>query len=164
MKKVIFLGLTIFNLTIGECMTDYIDSMGFYHDKKSATSNNKFIYSAYAKKVGLLTQLTSEMQTELDHCFTHRVRHSFRPTSVISRDEILGMVYLDPRLADRLIMDDFNFSPYPIPKFNIITLIKQVIEVKDKHRNYFWQNGLSQIYRFAFSLPIQDREIGRAHV
>jgi hypothetical protein len=99
----------------------------------------------------------SEMQAELDHCFTHRVRHSFRPTSVMSRDEILGMVYLDPRLADRLIMDDFNFSPYPIPKFNLVTLIKQLKEVKGKHRNYFWQNNLDQIYRFAFSLPLQDR-------
>jgi hypothetical protein len=26
-----------------------------------------------------------------------------------------------------------------------------------KHRNYFWQNNLDQLYRFAFSVPLQDR-------
>jgi hypothetical protein len=54
-------------------------------------------------------------------------------------------------------LNGWSFSPYPTPPFNLKTLIKQVLELRGEHRNYFWQNGLSQIYRFAFSVPLQDR-------
>lgn len=148
--------LMAFNITLGANML-YIDDRGFYHDKKSASSNNKYIYSAYAKKVGLLPELTPVMQQELDFCYANKVRHSMKQTSVMSRDEIVGMAYLDKNTANKIIEEGFNFSPYKIPSFNLFKLIKQVLEVRGKHRNYFWQNNLDQIYRFAFSLPLQDR-------
>jgi hypothetical protein len=107
----------------------------------------------------------------------------------ISRDEILGMAALG--LLKPRHLNGWNFSPFPLPKFNLFTLLKQLWQLRPslvkhplfsppksvpyfklprifiklsgyyylsfKHRNYFWQNNLDQLYRFAFSVPLTDR-------
>lgn len=152
-------------------MNNYIDKYGRYHDKpvtdlKPISSNNGWIYTAYAEKLGLpINYLT------LEECFNHckvsnkdldnklaLVRTPGKNEPPISRDEILGMAslgFLKPRH-----LNGWNFSPYAIPRFNPIKLIAQLWDLRpslNRHRNYFWQNNLDQLYRFAFSVPLSDR-------
>lgn len=148
-------------------MSKYQDKFGMYHDKPARegepSSNNAWIYTAYAKKAGLpydenLVSLTFNKckKSSLEHSKGfYFIRTPYRASPPISRDEILGMAALGFLKENHL--DGWNFSPYKVPRFSLIQTIKQLIELKGKHRNYFWRNGLSQIYRFAFSVPIQDR-------
>jgi hypothetical protein len=163
-------------------MNNYIDSRGRLHDKPVTEanpfpSNNPAIYSAYSHKVGVKLNLDDETMLI---CATDRVRHRAEDkiSPPQSRDEILGLEYLgynDVRLSE----DGWKFNPKdrPIPKFSLIKLFKQAralvvvqpyykrilgVDVKMyhfelAHRNFFWQNNLDQIYRFAFSVPLQDR-------
>lgn len=174
-------------------MNNYVDYQGFYHDSpvnehKQSSSNNGWIYSAYAFKLGLPVDLKSYEKEYNDSVIrekgvTHILRRSFLKDKPNSRDEYLGMSFLGVLKKEHLV--DWNFSPYPVPKFNLIKLIKQLYELspnvfliskptkkyeKDyiktflgikvvfRHRNHFWENNLDQLYRFAFSIPIQDRD------
>lgn len=165
-------------------MNNYIDSYSRYHNKPITDSdpypcNNAWIFTSYAKKLGLIVDMN-----KLGQCFNlcridseTLVRNpddSIEKNVPISRDEIIGMVALGV-LKPRLVR--WNFSPFPLPKFSAVQLAKQLYELRPsliktyrdtippipkyslefKHRNYFWQNKLDQIYRFAFSVPLQDR-------
>ena len=146
-------------------MKTYQDQWTRYHDKPTdginPSSNNGGIYTAYAVKLGLPVN-----KDKLRECFElcnkatpegyfYLIRSPNKELPPISRDEIIALAYLD--LLKPMHLNGWSFSPYPIPPFSLKTLIKQVLELKGQHRNYFWQNGLSQIYRFAFSVPLQDR-------
>ena len=148
-------------------MSNYIDDYGRYHDKpvtdsNPVPSNNGWIYTAYADKLNLPVD-----KQKLSKCFRqctqidpdtgrlYLVRTPYKDTPPISRDEILGMAELG--FLKRKHLNGWNFSPFPLPAFNLVTFIKQLWEIKDKHRNYFWQNGLSMVYHVAFSVPLADR-------
>lgn len=167
-----------------ECVNNYVDEYGRYHHKpvtelEPIPSNNGWIYTAYAAKVGL----PIDRQKLLD-CFVlcetydngvyRLIRSPDMPNPPISRDEILGLAELG--LLSPANLDGWNFSPYPIPKFSLTKLIKQVSQLittrpasaegswyklwgpfYTRHRNHFWQNNLDQMYRFAFSVPLTDR-------
>lgn len=147
----------------------YQDQYTRYHDAKVTDSepipsNNGWIYTAYAEKAGLDSTLDWFM---LGHCFkackiqlTNRVeliRSPGKSNPPISRDEILGLAALTFLKPQHL--NNWNFSPYPLPKFNLFKLVKQLIPLykNRKNRNYFHENNLDQIYRFAFSVPFSDR-------
>lgn len=147
-------------------MNNYVDKWGRYHHKPVTPtniypSNNGWIYTAYAAKAGLPVDM-NKLQICFENCkkvvngkvtlLRHPIGYKVGPTS---RDEILGMAALGFLKPEHL--DGWNFSPFPIPKFNLIETLKQFWEIKDKHRNYFWQNNLTQVYRFAFSVPLSDR-------
>ena len=150
-----------------EVMT-YIDKYGRYHDKPCINgepkSNNGWIYTAYAKNLGLGIN-----RTQIKDCFTrcniydfkkqthHIIRSPNKHLPPMSRDEVLGLAALRLLTPASVKHNNWSFSPYPIPKFNLIKLVKQLLEMKGKHRNYFWENNLDQVYRFAFSVPLVDR-------
>ena len=145
-----------------------IDRYGRIHDNPvvngEPSSDNGWLYSAVYHKLGGTLSLDA---AALQECYTALKRH---PDGVvgrdleipISRDEILGLEYLLPG-STRVIESGWNFSPYPVPEFNLILLITQAIKLVDwstlqlKHRNTFWRQGYDQIYRFAFSVPWSDR-------
>ena len=106
-------------------------------------------------------------------------------TPPFSRDEFLGCVSLG-LLKNYGTFFGWNFSPYPFPKFSLSKLLSQLWQLRPgiladryitlfkffggksvklplgynlsfKSRNYFWENNLDQIYRFAFSVPVVDR-------
>lgn len=143
-------------------MNKYVDSFGFYSDKPTQNGHytgNPAIYTAYAKKLGLPIDY-EQVMCGLD--LTKRslngkpfyIRHPNKPnTSPISREEILGRFYL----GHNTVLNGWSFSPYTIPMLNPLKLIKQVLEAYNKHRNYFWENNLDQLYRFSFSVPLTDR-------
>lgn len=147
-------------------MNNYFDKWGRVHDKPciegEPKSNNGWIYTAYLAKTGYQVDLMT-----LSTCFRqcrqidpnsgrlYLVRSPFKEDPPMSRDEILGMAHLGFLRKEHI--PGWNFSPYAIPKFSIFKLVSQLLELRGKHRNYFWQNKLDQIYRFAFSVPFQDR-------
>lgn len=174
---------------------NYQDQWTRYHHKPTdginPSSGNGWVYTAYASKSGLPVD-----NHKLGECFNLcRIDSStlirnpgILDGSPISRDEILGMISLELLKPKKDVIIGWNFSPYPLPKFSLTKLIKQLWELRPSlisedwvklielsgskviklpkginieftHRNYFWQNNLDQLYRFAFSVPVQDRYV-----
>lgn len=144
-------------------MNNYQDLYSRYHDKPTVesrpSSNNGWVYSAYAVKLGLPID-----QEKLEDCFYSCLRKGkfvFRtpnkPRPFLSRDEILGAAYLGLLKPEHL--NNWDYSPFPPVKFSATRLFDQLALLYDHRtdRNYFWQNNLEQIYRFAFSVPVVDR-------
>ncbi len=161
-------------------MNNYQDRWGRFHDKPcidgEPSSNNGWIFTAYWYKLNNIhpnLQYTPELVEAGEECAFLLKRH---PAPIenrvpMSRDEVLGL----SALGFELDLEGWNFSPYPVPKFNPFKLTAQLWELRPtwgpafnyenrienqliyKHRNYFWQNNLDQLYRFAFSVPLQDR-------
>lgn len=143
-------------------VNNYVDVFGRYHDKpvtqeNQTPSNNGWIYTAYAKKAGLpidtyKLKMCAELCDQGDNIFWRSPGKELPP---LSRDEVLGLAALGH--LPKHISETWNFSPYRLPKFSLIKTVKQFMQQYGEHRNYFWQNGLDQIYRFAFSVPLVDR-------
>ncbi len=148
-------------------MSNYRDKFGMYHDKlvidEQPSSNNGWICTAYAQKAKL-----PYSKVLVNHTFRkckvrntkfpnnlYLIRTPHKATLPINREEILGMASLGFLKPHHL--NGWSFSPYPIPKFSLIKTIKQLMKIKNKSKNYFWQNNMDQLYRFLFSVPIQDR-------
>jgi hypothetical protein len=147
-------------------MGNYLDKWGRVHHKPcidgEPSSNNGWLYTAYAAKLGILV---SNIQLSL--CMSkcripgnppHLIRSPNKELPPMSRDEILGLSHLG--LLQPEDLDNWNYSPYPIPKFNLVKLVQQLWDLRPslkRHRNYFWQNNLDQMFRFAFSVPLTDR-------
>lgn len=147
-------------------MNNYFDKYGRLHDKPCVngepSSNNGWIYTAYYMKSGnyvdsmfLYNCFRQCKQVDPNTGRLYLVRSPFKDLPPMSRDEILGFAALNFLKPSHL--NGWSFSPYPIPPFSLKTLIKQVLELRGQHRNYFWKNKLDQIYRFAFSVPLSDR-------
>jgi hypothetical protein len=163
-------------------VSNYQDKWGRFHDKPcingEPSSNNGWIYTAYAAKVGVpvdrkkLLECFSWCTANEDFAFIRR--SPGKDTPPVSRDEVLGAI--DLRLLQPMNLNGWNFSPYAIPSFNLISFCKQLWQLRPeielfepgqinsgtsqliyKHRNYFWENNLDQLYRFAFSVPLVDR-------
>jgi len=146
-------------------MSNYQDRWGRYHHKVcidgEPSSNNGWVYTAYAAKLGILVdhKLLWEcyQASFVELPVPHLTRSPGKSLPPMSRDEVLGIIVLGVSTIPK--KPDWNFSPYPIPKFNLIELTKQLILLYKNRadRNYFWENNLDQIYRFAFSVPLTDR-------
>ena len=137
----------------------YTDSIGRIHDKPTdgafPSSNNGWLYTAVYKKLGGVVRFDRSRALE---CAEQLKRHPSiydAKAPPISRDEVLGLVYLGVMKPEHL--ENWSFSPFPLPKFNFVKLIQQIKQARGQDRNYFWENNLDQLYRFAFSVPLQDR-------
>lgn len=148
----------------------YQDQWTRFHHKPTdginPSSGNGFIYTAYAVKVGL--PVNSEKLNECwELCSQNNIliRNPYKETSPFSRDECLGSAYLGLLQPYHLGNSEtwgiyaWNFSPFKIPEFSLVILLKQLIQLIQNRndRNYFWKHSLDQIYRFSFSIPLQDR-------
>jgi hypothetical protein len=149
-------------------LDQYKDKWGRVHDKPKKEgsdypSGNPWIYSAIATKLGESLTLTDSVG---EICATRLVRHPDiyeygSAMSPISRDEILGLAHLGFLKPEHF--KGWSYSPFVIPKFNLLDTLRQAYNLVDwktrtlKHRTTFWKEGYSQIYRFAFSVPFQDR-------
>lgn len=137
----------------------YHDKYGRIHNKPVTESNpypcnNAWLYTAY---YGEVTEKYMPVYEAYEDCTQTGVlyRNPLQATPPVSRDEVLGLVYLG--YLGCLTRNGWDFSPYRIPPCNFFKLVSQLWEARNQHRNYFWENKLDQIYRFAFSVPIQDR-------
>lgn len=174
----------------------YQDQWGRFHDKPVTVpdpipSNNGWIYTAYAAKVGVPVDKET-LQQCYNECLIYDIdgeygnfsahRSPGKTTPPLSRDEVLGICYLFNNF--RIDLQNWNFSPFPLPRFSLLKFITQLWQLRpniiplsrvfDKnsssitfvvfkhaivlpHRNAFWQKNLNHLYRFAFSVPVQDR-------
>jgi len=160
-------------------MITYYDKYGRLHDKPckdgEPSSNNGFIYSAYAKKLGLEINIPPEFCTICAIDYVRHPRYVKQDQVPMSRDEILGLAYLG-YISDKLVNGGWSFSPFPLPRLNPLKLLSQLWQLRPiygrvdgvserlprreliwKHRNYFWENNLDQVYHIAFSVPVTDR-------
>jgi hypothetical protein len=154
----------------------YFDKWGRIHDKpcvnNEPSSNNGWIYTAYASRVHALQVFDQKTCDALEVCWANKTRHPENNTvPTLSRDEILGMIWLDcilsiytqgkkseKSMAVNLIDGDFwmtNNRPILNPFKFIAQLVLLIINRKD--RNYWWKNNLDQMKFLSMRLPIHDR-------
>lgn len=141
-------------------MKTFTDQYGRIHDVETngihSSSDNGWLYSAVAKKVGVEINLNP---SAAEYCAENLERHPMtvanRPYVPMSRDEILGLAYLGYLKKHHL--KGWNFSPYPLPKLNPVKLVQQLWRIRKEHRTFFWRNNLDQVYHVAFMVPLQDR-------
>lgn len=150
-------------------MKNYFCKWGLLHHKEvktgEPTSNNGWIYLAYYKELGGEVNFHFLVQT-LERCiyidedqegfYLTRLPGKFEPPE--SRDEVIGKVCLVPSLAKDLIaVNYFYLGARGGKKFSIIEQLKTLWILRTKHRNYFWENELFEIYPLAFRLWHNDR-------
>jgi hypothetical protein len=98
------------------------------------------------------------MLKEMYYCWENKVRHSTKPAPPISRDEILGLCYLNVSFATNLIQGDFwmtNNRPSLKPLRFIHQLLLLIINRND--RNCWWKNDWEQTKFLTMRLPLNDR-------
>jgi len=146
-------------------MTSYQDKYTRYHDKPTKngnpSSNNGWIYSAYSKYLAPRTySLDSQWQ-----CFRECVR-SYDPLKIdrnpndltppFSIDEVIGTVSLGFLSRHDLNHNYWNFCNLPEYNQKKITLksvwvaARSLFNIRKKHRNYFWENNMTETYDLAF--------------
>ncbi len=143
---------------------NYWDKYSRLHDKPVTEANpipcnNSWIYTAYYVRIyGPVVPIMQEVCFDLCSMNGKLIRSPGKALPPISHDEILGMVALG--LLEPEHLKGWSFSPYAIPKFSPLKLAQQLWDLRpslNRHRNYFWENSLDQIYRFAFSVRLVDR-------
>lgn len=144
---------------------NYKDKYGLWNVKPcvdgNPSGNDGWILTAYAQKVGFVVVLHELYET----WGSLMCRGGFpierlpnKPVPFVSRDVILGVVFLGLTDVKQLKRMGWNFSPRPLPELNIFKLIHQLWQLRGKHRNHFWQHpGFEQVYHVAFMVPLQDR-------
>lgn len=148
-------------------MNKYQDEFSLYHDVpiSQGYSGNPAIYTAYAQKLGLpidylkVEEAFKLIQVERNghkYLLRHPSKTNYE-SSPTSRDEIMSWAALGLLKPEHI--PNWNFSRYPLPRFSLTQLVKQLPSLikNSDDRNYFWKNNLDQIYRFAFSVPLTDR-------
>tara|TARA_R110000851_G_scaffold263127_1_gene415628 strand:- start:782 stop:1465 length:684 start_codon:yes stop_codon:yes gene_type:complete len=153
-------------------MNKYQDKYTRWHDKpcvnSEPSSNNGWIYTAYSK---YLAPETRNFETTLG-CFNECVR-SYSPlridrspgqlTPPLSKDEVIGMASLGLLTRSDLDFNHWNFCNLPNFKPEKLTLksayraAKILYKIRKEHRNYMWQNSLTEAYPLAFYLPPEDQ-------
>lgn len=139
---------------------NYYDKYGRVHHKPVTEAdpfpcNNAWVYSAYGAKAGIELNQEGLSYAFIECSIPFLKRNPGESKVPISRDEILGMSALGFLKPEHV--NGWYFGPYTLPKFSLIKTVEQFLELRGQHRNYFWQNNLDQIYRFAFSVPVTDR-------
>lgn len=147
-------------------MLTYQDQFGLYHDKpvgdnQMPTSNNGWIYSAYAKKLGLYFPIFSTFEL-YQKCIKFQnpliiERLPWLEEPPISHDEIVGMVSLG-YMKNSLLEE--NYYQYYCPdgrakpwyKLNYLKIIKALWYLKGKHRTTVWKEEVKDAYPVAFRL------------
>lgn len=143
----------------------YQDKFGLYHLRPCVdgepSGNDGPIITAYAQKEGLEVDLNRIKELYWDQLAGGEIpteRLPGKSTPPPSRDTVLGWYWLGFLSVPTLIKHDWSFSPFPLPKFNIYKTILALWRMRKAHRNTLWQgSGEPHLWRFAFSVPIQDR-------
>lgn len=139
----------------------YICKHGLYHDKPvingEPSSNNGWIYTAYAKKLHLMTgnyqQLMFKcLSTEPPFLINRLPDKKYPP---ISKDELIGMFSLNHDFF--YVLQRWNFISVKVKKVPVYRQILAMLKLINKHRNYVWQNNLTDAYPIVFKLPASDR-------
>jgi len=149
----------------------YQDEWTRFHNKPTNgvdySSNNGWIYSAYAKHLvpemldeSLLKECYDQCKKSTDPVMVDRSPGQLTPP--FSKDEVLGCVSLGLLENKELEKSNYNFCNLT-KEFNreltfssFVKAVKILFKIRKEHRNYVWQNNLIEAYPLAFKLPPED--------
>lgn len=145
----------------------YQDGWGRFHDKpcygNEPSSNNGWIYSAYAKQLGLELN-HSDLHNCFDLCWDSKPfninRSPGKKLPPMSRDEILGMIALEMFPIVWLERNHWQFCNLPGFKakslwdINWFKAVKALWKIRNAHRNALWTEP--DLYQLGFRLMPQD--------
>lgn len=147
----------------------YICKYGLYHDKPvtdgEPSSNNGWIYTAYAKALGFFLPNRKHYQDLNAKCMVqdqssdfYRYRLPGLVEPPISRDEIIGMHVLNTNIDFLLgYVYGWYLTRRQWQEYSMIQAIKALWAIRKEHRNYFWKNKIYPAYKLAFKLMPHDR-------
>lgn len=141
------------------------DKYGLYNEKPSnngePTGNDGPILTSYMEKRG--EKIDRE---HIRKCYWEKLQGRPIPRERLpgklspppSRETILGWYWLGLLPVKTLKENDWNFSPYPIPRFHLFKTLGALWRMRRSHRNALWlDGGEPHLFRFAFKVPVQDR-------
>lgn len=159
----------------------YQDKWTRWHDKptdgENYSSNNGWIYTAYAKKVAPETIDDVELMICYRQCVKSTKpmkidRSPNDPEPPLSKDEVIGLVslgLLQPKTLQDSHWNHCNFEYYNPEKLTIKSFYKAIKallnirkQIKEQNltggdkRNYIWKNKIVDAYPLAFRLPPED--------
>lgn len=143
----------------------FICKHGLFHDKPvfdgEPSSNNGWIYTAYAKALGhILPQGTHYdnlflmCQVKRGDFIANRLPNKTEPP--ISRDEVIGMAALHTNVIMSLWLTDFSMTRRCVDRISWWKSLKALWKIRNEHRNYVWENKVYDGYKIAFKLMPHD--------
>lgn len=152
-------------------LSSYQDSYTMWHDRVcfegKPRSNNSFIYTAYSKYLASNTFIFDKVTSRFQKCLRNKSplvidRLPNKRTPPQSKDEIIGMVSLGLLSSESLTNSHWNFCnlEYVPEKLNfrkVFNAIKIILSIRKEHRNYAWENELTEVYCLLFYLPPWDQ-------
>lgn len=152
-------------------MSKFQDENTLWHDKING-SNNPGIYTAYAKILLPHTLNLGKISKYFSKCVTVKngwksVKVNRKPDMILpplSLDEVIGWEFLD-EYKYRMLRETYftfcnlpEFRPKPLYKVNFIKAIKQLWNLRNKHRNAIWQNsGNEEAHQLAFRVMLAKK-------
>lgn len=136
-------------------MNKYQDEYSRWHDRTPATSNNSWLYSAVSKYRQPNTLDNDLLNACFRKCVTSEYNLNRSPDKSkppMSIDEIYGLVSIGFLDANYLELAKWNFCNIEGYEYTRPTLrsFRTLYTIRNCHRNYFWQNGLTETYSLAF--------------
>lgn len=151
----------------------WTDKFGLYHDRevvfREPASNNGWIYTAYAKALGLPIDkyaldkaLFNCEYTAKEYWILNRLPlKSFPP---ISRDELIGIFFLMGQVGEDYILKIASngwtwLKHYPdlYNSFSYWDAIRAFWRARKEHRNYLWKQEELAAYPYMFKVNPSDR-------
>lgn len=143
---------------------------GFYHDREvvfdEPASGNGYIYSAYAKEIGLPVDLM-KIQETAENCLTDEDywfirRRPDMKTPPFSPDELLGLVALDIPMSAiiyRIANNGWTWLNHVeiYDSYSIWETIRDFWEARNKHRNFLWKEERLSTFKYMFKVPPSHR-------
>ena len=143
-------------------MATYRCKYGLYHDKPTInnepSSNNGWIYTAYASNLGLevpeyieLLQLRHDSMVDPKEGFwINRLPGLIDPP--ISHDEIVGMISLGVLDADELKSRNWSMTTVSSDEYSLLSQLKAVWSLRGQHRNYVHYEAVLEAYPIVFRI------------
>ena len=153
-------------------MSNYQDEQTRWHDKPTKdgkpSSNNGWIYTAYSKYLAPRSYNSEIITMYFNQCVRSYspLRFDRMPNTIhppCSKDEVIGALSLGLLTADELRKNHWNFcnlnnyKPKKLSLSGVIRAAKLLYKIRKEHRNYVWQNSLTDAYCLTFVLPPEDQ-------
>jgi hypothetical protein len=140
----------------------YRDRYGLYHHKPSinggSSSNNGWIYTAYAKRLGLDVPPTEVLAGLKDSCMIGTQdgfwinRLPLMQDPVISHDELIGMISLGVLDSYELSQRNWSMTTVGSEEYSLIEQLKGVLSLRGQHRTYVHRNPVEAAYPIVFRI------------
>lgn len=155
----------------------YVCKYGLYHHKpvidEEPSSNNGWIYTAYAVYSGLdyslfeLRNVFRQCLKNTDIYLINRLPNKSYPP--ISRDELIGMTYLDAYTFNVINNNNYKLHDINLVNPSFVRIVKDSAKalmhyIVNQDRNYFWKARLFGVYPIAMSISYADRYSIKKHI